>query len=57
MSDGMQFLDRDDYRKYLAMLVEHEEHLRNDSAYLDILHRERLLGKSTSKADRKKQAE
>jgi len=50
----LQFLDRDDYKRYVGALVEHKEHLAADSDYLTVFHREHL-GKA--KSDKKKDGE
>lgn len=52
--DKLQFLDRDDLKKYLEALVEHQDHLINDSSYLQVLHQEHLGKRGT---DKKKEIE
>lgn len=52
--ETLQYLDRNDLKRYLSALVGHRDHLMNDPSYLMILH-EHHLGRV--KGEKKKEAE
>jgi len=54
LSAKLQYLDRDDYRKYVMTLAEHKEYLTSDSNYIIMFHKQHL---GQSKSDKKKEAE
>jgi U3 small nucleolar RNA-associated protein 10 len=51
---NLQFLDKDDYKKYLMALLEHKEYLVSDSNYIAEFHQHHL---GRNKSDKKKESE
>lgn len=52
--DQLQYLDRDDFKKYLDALVEHRDHLVHDVDYIKTLHQLHL---GTRKGDKRRESE
>jgi U3 small nucleolar RNA-associated protein 10 len=50
----LQYLDRNDYRKYLRALTGHRDHLVADPSYIKVFHQQHL---GRDKSDKKKEAE
>ncbi|KAH8833345.1 armadillo-type protein [Flagelloscypha sp. PMI_526] len=50
----IQYLEQNDLKKYLKIILEHEDHLLNDPQYLSAVHQEYIKSKS---GEKKKEAE
>jgi U3 small nucleolar RNA-associated protein 10 len=50
----LQFLDKDDYKRYLSALEERKEYLVTDSDYMSVFHEQHL---GQNKSDKTKEAE
>lgn len=52
--DQLQYLDRDDFKRYLEALGEHQDHLAPDVEHVKLFHEQHL---SPNKTDKKRNAE
>ncbi|KAF8064012.1 hypothetical protein FPV67DRAFT_198389 [Lyophyllum atratum] len=50
----LQYLDRDDFKKYIGALAEHGDHLAHDVNYIRVFHQQHL---GRSKGDKKRDSE
>ncbi|RDB23790.1 U3 small nucleolar RNA-associated protein 10 [Hypsizygus marmoreus] len=50
----LQYLDQDDFKKYLSAILEHRDHLAHDVDYIKLFHQQHL---GRSKTDKKRDSE